>query len=75
MGKDVERPKDSKENPYRLSPEALRPPETGEKEWFENLVALQREGIDQGVMPQAKTVYLHEQFNSNKKQYYLPFFL
>jgi hypothetical protein len=42
----------AEKNPYKLSPEALRPPETGVRKWFRDLVALQREGIDQGIMPQ-----------------------
>lgn len=40
------------EKTYKLSPEELRPPETGVREWFEDLVALQREGIDRGITPQ-----------------------
>ena len=52
MAKDTERAGESEKNPYRLPPEALRPPEEGVEQWFENLVALQREGIDQGEIPQ-----------------------
>ena len=52
MSKNSEGGSEPEESPYKLSPEALRPPKTGVGQWFEDLVALQREGIDQGVVPQ-----------------------
>lgn len=40
------------QNPYQLSTEELTCPDTGKSAWFKRIIALQREGIDNGVRPQ-----------------------